>query len=311
MNYLIILLALMPGYLWHICYVRNSADLTLPYSAWKLLLPLLFVSLSFLTLTFFLLEYDLYPACLAFLSEEYTFKLGAFQCTGEAAKNSILNFCNDIEILKLFANSILLILALSAIFWVIDFLTIIIEDWMRLLIKNLRRLTPVIDRRGKGKFFAPFVFQLLLFRILDIIYRFILSPPWDIVSYIMRHIYLLDKREENEFLMNATEETVLVTLKSNRVYVGTLIEADLRQSSDDDDALVLGLLLSGYRDMESGVLKYKTSYGSYSPEKLVFMREIESVSIYSSREDVTSMFVGQKSVEYPWDSENVVEGGSV
>ena len=259
------------------------------------MLPLIFVSGSFLVLTFFLLEYECYPTFLAFLSDEYIFNPDIFQCRDEAVRTLGLNFCENIDSLKLFVNSTLLMLMVSVAFEILNSFEKFIRYYLQIFVLLMKR-------KGSTKIFRRIIiFQLLLLYPSFIVWQLILSFPLKALRKIMAHIYLLDVREENKFLKNLTNKMVMVTLKSHRVYVGTFIEADLRQESDDDDSLVLCLSLSGYRDTEDGILKYKACYEKYSPEKLIFMREVESISRY--REDVAPMFMDQGSVQYPWDIE--------
>ena len=252
------------------------------------MLPLVFVSIFFLISTFFSMEFGFYPKYLDYFSKEYVFSLDIFLCpdvgSGQEAMESI--FCKRIEAIRLFVNSILLIVFLAIFLRGYRFIVNNLKNYAKARKESLEKNIEIPGR----KFFLKWIEVELLF---------VLSWPLEFLKRILTHVYMLDDREENRFLKSAVDKPVLVTLKSNRVYVGTLVEGDLRQSSDDDDALLLWLSLSGYRDISNGVLRYKTSYDEYSPKKLLFMREIESISIY--RDDVSNMFVTQKCVEYSWD----------
>ena len=293
MDYLIVLLVLMPGYLWHILYVRNLTELTLPDSAWKLLLPLVFISGFFLILTFLLMKFSLYPEWLMFIYEKYIFIPETPTLTDMS--NQLLTK----KAIQLFPHSMLLISALSIILGLykglLDFTIKIVHEWVnpQREIEILKRLRSVIGRNKK--FMTVFILKLIKLALLSLS-KWVLTLPLEFLKKVLMHVYLLDDREENEFLTSMIDKTVMVTLKSNRVYVGVLVKADLRQSSDEDDALLLHLSLSGHRKPD-GVLKYMTSYMGYSSEKLLFMREVESIAIY--RKKIAPVFVKQKSVEYP------------
>ena len=312
MNYLIILFSLIPGYIWHIIYVRQVTRLTLPNSAWKLLLPLLFVSSIFLVLTFFLREYHFFPKCLNDFLEKFVFGLDVFKCSGTDNEQRITeNLWDDcrrrIYVTKLFASSILFTMVFSILAYLVNWL---VARFQKYLIKPRQKLEQLSEafkgnlkqnqEHGVNLKKVSWVVNLITVSTWLMILNLFVGIPFYLLKFLrksLEHIYLLDSREENRFLKSAINKTVLVSLKAKRVYVGTLVEADLRQDSDDDDALLLYLSLSGFRDSATGVLNYITSYRDYSPLKLLFMREVESISIYN--DNVTDIFIEQRSVVYP------------
>lgn len=208
---------------------------------------------------------------------------------------------NRVSILNVFFNSISIIVTSSIFFALYDtFYAKLWADLHNLTEKRESILDNMIYKMEKES-------SSKLSDILKLLYHYLrrqsfiyqskaLKFPRKFIKYIFGVIYMADEiREENEFLLAEIGYPVLVSLKSGRVYVGVLNNVDLRDKSDDDDALILILSYSGFR-MDNGTVDYITFYKDHNPDKLIFMREVESISHYDER--VTDEYIKQGSLSY-------------